>query len=46
MTQEQFKETVQAIMKAPSCCSELKEACQAWLDAEGTDKEAAAKDFC
>lgn len=45
MTQEQFKETVQAIMNAPSCCGELKDACQAWLDAEGTDKEASAKDF-
>lgn len=45
MTQEQLKETVKNIMEAPSCCGELKSACQAWLDAQGTDKEVEAKEF-
>lgn len=28
------------LMEAPLCCPEAKEAAQAWLDAEGTDREA------
>lgn len=35
---------VQEMMKAPSCCAELKAAGQAYLDAVGTEKEADAKD--
>ncbi len=30
---------VKELMNAPSCCAEAKAACQAWLDAIGTDKE-------
>lgn len=37
-----IKEKVQEMISAPSCCADLKEAGQAWLDAVGTDKEAAA----
>ena len=34
---------VQEMMAAQSCCAELKAAGQAWLDAEGTEKEAEAE---
>ena len=37
-----IKEKVQEMIAAPSCCAELREVGQAWLDAVGTDKEAAA----
>lgn len=37
-----IKEKVQEMISSYSCCAELKEVGQAWLDAEGTDKEAAA----
>lgn len=36
------KEKVQEMIAAPSCCAELREAGQAWLNAVGTDQEAAA----
>ncbi len=42
MTKAEYKETVQKIMEAPSCCPEAKAACQAYLDAAGTDQESAA----
>lgn len=32
-------EKVNALMSAPSCCAEAKEAAKNWLDAIGTDKE-------
>lgn len=35
---------VQEMISAPSCCPELKAAGQAYLDAAGTEKEAAAKE--
>lgn len=35
------KEKVQEMISAPSCCAELKEVGQAWLDAVETDKESA-----
>ena len=39
-------EKMKEAMAAPSCCQELKDACQAYLDALGTDKEhQAAKDL-
>lgn len=34
-------EKVKALINAPSCCAELKTAAQNWLDAVGTDQEAA-----
>ena len=34
------KEKTEALMAAPSCSREAKEAAKAWLDAVGTDKEA------
>jgi len=34
-------EKVNELLKAPSCCAEAKEAAQNWLDAVGTDQEAA-----
>ena len=38
----EIREKVQEMITAHSCCAELKEAGQAWLDACGTDREAAA----
>lgn len=38
----EIREKVQAMIDAPTTCAELKAAGQAWLDAEGTDKEAKA----
>ena len=35
-------EKVNAILAAPSCCPELKEICMEWLQAAGSDHEAAA----
>ena len=32
-------EKVNELLKAPSCCTEAKEAAQNWLDAVGTEKE-------
>ena len=37
-----IQEKVQEMISAYSCCAELKEVGQEWLDAAGTDKEAAA----
>lgn len=37
-----IKEKVQAMISAFSCCAELKEVGQEWLDSVGTDKENAA----
>jgi hypothetical protein len=34
-------EKTHELMRAPSCCSEAKAAAQTWLDAIGTEKEAA-----
>lgn len=34
-------EKTHELMSAPSCCSEVKVAAQAWLDAVGTEKETA-----
>ena len=34
-------EKTHELMKAPTCCNELKAAAQAWLNALGTDHEAA-----
>ena len=45
MTQETrnfVTEKVQAVLAAPSCCAELKEVGQQWLEAAGSDQEAAA----
>lgn len=39
---EYVTEKVKELMNAPSCCAEAKEACQNWLDAAGTEKEAEA----
>lgn len=36
------EEKVKELIQAPSCCAEAKEACQSWLDALGTEKEAEA----
>ena len=38
----EIKEKVQEMIAAHSCCAELKKAGQDWLDALGTDQEAAA----
>ena len=39
-------EKIREAMAAPSCCQELKDACQTYLDAVGTDREhQAAKDL-
>lgn len=35
------EEKTRELLDAPSCCRELKEAAQAWLDAVGTEHEAA-----
>lgn len=35
----EVKAKVQEMIAAPSCCTELKAAGQAWLDAVGTEKE-------
>ena len=37
-----IQEKVQEMISSYSCCAELKEVGQEWLDAAGTDKEAAA----
>ena len=38
---ENVIQTVKEMMESPSCCPEAKEAAQNWLDALGTDAEAA-----
>lgn len=38
----EIRQKVQEMIAAPSCCAELKEAGQAWLDAAGTAGEAEA----
>ncbi|MFC2662711.1 MAG: molecular chaperone Hsp90 [Eubacterium sp.] len=46
MTKEEIKEEVKKAIDAPSCCDELKEVGQAYLDAVGTpDEEKAAKNL-
>ncbi len=35
-------EKVEALKAAPECCAELKEACENWLKAAGTDDEKSA----
>lgn len=40
----EITQKVQEMISAPSCCAELREAGQAYLDAVGTEKEAAAKE--
>ena len=44
MSKNEFIETVKTMIAAPSCCQELKDAGQKWLDAVGTAGEAAAWD--
>lgn len=44
MKKEALIEKVKTIIAAPSCCPEAKAACQAYLDAAGTDGEKAAQD--
>ena len=42
MNQNEIIQTVKTMIAAPSCCQELKDAGQKWLDAVGTAGEAAA----
>lgn len=42
MTSKELKPIVTSIVEAPSCCPELKEVAQAWLNSLGTEQEAAA----
>ena len=42
MKQNEIIQTVKNMIAAPSCCQELKDAGQKWLDAVGTAGEAAA----
>jgi len=42
MNREELIQTVKALIDAPSCCKELKEAGQKWLDSLGTAGEDAA----
>ena len=42
MTKQEVIEKVKTLTTAGSCCPELKEKAQAYLDAQGTDKAAAA----
>ena len=44
MSKNEFIETVKTMIAAPSCCQELKDAGQKWLDAVGTAGENAAWD--
>lgn len=44
MSKNEFIEIVKNMIAAPSCCQELKDAGQKWLDAVGTAGEAAAWD--
>lgn len=39
MTKQELMEKAKEMIAAPSCCSELKDAANAWLDAVGTEKE-------
>ena len=41
-TRDYVTEKVNAIMAAPSCCSELKEICMEWIQAAGSSAEDAA----
>lgn len=44
MTKNEIREQVKLMMAAPSCCAEAKNACDAYLKAEGTpDEKKAAK---
>ena len=41
-----IEEKTQEVLKAPSCCPELKEMAQKWLDAENTaEEEKVTKDY-
>ena len=42
MNKNEIIQTVKTMIAAPSCCQELKDAGQKWLDAVGTAGEAAA----
>lgn len=42
MSKNEFIETVKTMIAAPSCCQELKDAGQKWLEAVGTAGEDAA----
>ena len=45
-TKKFIEEKTQEILKAPSCCPELKEMAQKWLDAENTvEEEKVTKDY-
>ena len=44
MTKAELIEKVKEVIAAPSCCPDAKAACQAYLDAVGTDGEKAAQD--
>ena len=44
MTKEEIRAKVQEMIEAPSCCKELKELGNAYLEAFGTEKEAEAQD--
>ncbi len=37
---EYVTEKVKELMESPTCCAEAKAACQNWLEADGTDREA------
>lgn len=39
-TRTYMTEKVKELMAAPSCCAEAKAACESWLAAAGTEKEA------
>lgn len=41
MTREELKEKIESLIAAESCCGELKEAGKAFLEAMGTEKDAA-----
>ena len=42
MNTQELKAIVTSIIEAPSCCPEMKQVGQEWLEAAGTDKETAA----
>lgn len=45
-TKKFIEEKTQEVLKAPSCCPELKEMAQKWLDAENTaEEEKVTKDY-
>ena len=44
MNKQELAQTVKEMIAAPSCCQELKDAGQKWLDAAGTENAKAAAD--